>query len=76
MFEEIFHWLSDLVIILFDILAHDLLHTKIKFNQNIIAISSWEITFFNSIRIHKVDNLFISLFEIILRIKIIYENLQ
>ena len=76
MFEEIFHWLSDLVIILFDIFARDLLHTKIKFNQNIIAISCWEITFFNSIRIHKVDNLFISLLENILRIKIIYENLQ
>ena len=76
MFEKIFHIFSGLVIILFDILACDLLNTKIKFNQNIIAISCWEITFFNSIRIHKVDNLFISLFENILRIKIIYENLQ
>ncbi len=76
MFEKIFHIFSGLVIILFDILACDLLHTKIKFNQNIIAISCCEITFFNSIRIHKVDNLFISLFENILRIKIIYENLQ
>jgi hypothetical protein len=76
MFEEIFHIFSGLVIILFDNLACDLLHTRIKFNQIIIALRNWEITFFNSIRIHKFDNLFISLFENILRIKIIYENLQ